>query len=95
MGIASERPATGLRVRLERKADNLTAPFRYAGSIDLPERSWTVSATLEASGDTVVDVEAGAPDDAAERVRLLLRTALRQAEGGSPARKIVRWRGEK
>jgi len=97
MGIASERPTSGLRVRLERTAQNTTAPFVYEGTVDLPERSFAVSATVDASGQTSVTVEPGAPDDAAERVRLLLRTAFRQSEseGGCPARKIVRWRGEK
>ena len=47
--------------------------------------------------DVVVQAGGGAPGDLAEKVRLIVRAAYRQAkaDGQAPARRIVRWRGEK
>lgn len=101
MGIVGDKPESGLRLHVEREARNLDAPYRYRGSLDAPDASWPVEAEIAAGGATRVDVGPSAsggppaPSDAAERVRLILRAALRQADGGPPPRKIVRWRGEK
>ncbi|MBL8610993.1 MAG: hypothetical protein JNL38_26865 [Myxococcales bacterium] len=100
MGIVGDKPESGLRLHVEREARNVDAPYRYRGTLAAPEDSWAVEAEIAAGGATRVDLApsaggAPAPPDAAERVRLILRTALRQADGGPPPRKIVRWRGEK
>lgn len=97
MTIAGDHPESGLRFVLERTADG--PPWNYQGAVYSPDARWDVRARVDAEGAVDVTLAASAPPALAEKVRLLLRTAFRQAqkedEGAAPARKIVRWRGEK
>ncbi len=101
--IVGPRPEHGLRLVLERPRDG-GPPWSYRGEIQLPERVFPAEARIEADG--VVAVILSPSEDGVlpsrelhEKIRLLLRTVHRQqaADAGdaAPARKIVRWRGEK
>jgi hypothetical protein len=103
VGIASERPETGVRIAIERPREprGSRPPWSYAGAAAVPDASFPLAVTV--SGEGVVDVEIGPseagaapPADLAEKVRLIVRTAYRQAaaDGAPPARRIVRWRGD-
>lgn len=104
--VVGDRPQSGVRIALERPREGDAPPWRYAGNVALPERAFPVEVVVSAEGD--VTVTFGAPEDAsgagaappedlAEKVRLIVRTAFRQAkaDGEPPAMRIVRWRGEK
>jgi hypothetical protein len=99
--IASDRPESGLRIAIERAKD-ADAPWRYAGAAHAPHATFPLSVVVAEDGTAEVALapsESGdaPPPDLAERVRLLVRAAYRQAlaEGRAPAWRIVRWRGEK
>ncbi len=99
MGIIGDRPESGVRIEVARDArsDN-GPPWKYEGTVATPHGAHPIVATIDGSGEVTVDIEAAAPSEVSEKVRLILRTVYRQAksEGDlSPARKIVRWRGEK
>ncbi|MBX3192093.1 MAG: hypothetical protein KF819_34200 [Labilithrix sp.] len=100
MGIASERPETGVRIAIERPRDG-GPPWTYAGAATLPDAAFPLRVTVSSEG--VVGVELGASDEGAaapsdleEKIRLIVRAAYRQAasDGEPPARRIVRWRGD-
>ncbi len=102
MPIAGDRPETGVRINVEREKSREDPPWAYAGAAYVPEASFPVTATVDASGEVTVDVSPSAeglapPPDLAEKVRLIVRTAYRQAKADDepPAWRIVRWRGEK
>lgn len=108
MPIASDRPESGVRIAIERDAKKDDPPFRYAGLVHLPEGSHPVAVEVDADGAVAVSFPAasgaaGTPaagattPELAEKVRLIVRTAYRQAkaDGEPPAWRIVRWRGEK
>jgi hypothetical protein len=90
----TDHPKTGLRFVLERPPSG--PPWEYRGGVYGPTEAWPFTAVVRADG--AVDVSM--PDaELAEKVRLLLRAAYKHAKkdapDGAPARKIVRWRGEK
>ena len=94
MGIVGDRPESGIRIRVERGAA-VSPPFRYRGTATTPEEDFAIEATVDAKGEVTVHVGQGAPSELAEKVRLILRAAVRQARtdgDGTPARTIVRWR---
>lgn len=87
-----------MRITIERARDG-GPPWHYRGAAHLPEKSHPIDVTLAADGTATVGVApsgdgAAPPTDLAERVRLIVRTAFRQAasDGQLPARRIVRWR---
>ena len=102
--ITGGAPQSGYRIALDR-GPSTTPPFVYRGVLTFPEASYDVVA--EVGLDHSVSVVLGIPDGAlraalAEKVRLLVRQVVRQAaseatepSARAPARKIVRWRGEK
>lgn len=100
--IAGDRPESGVRIALEREKDK-GPPFDYRGAAHVPDASFPADVTVSEGGDVDVrlapDTASGAapPPDLAEKVRLIVRTAYRQAkaDGEPPAWRIVRWRGEK
>ena len=103
MGIVGDKPETGLRIVLERRRDG-GPPWTYEGSAFTPDGAHPLSATLAADG--AVEVRLGdsasgellGQGDLAEKVRLMVRTVYKQSKldgERAPARKIVRWRGEK
>ena len=94
MGIAGERPESGIRIAIERPRDG-GPPWIYEGAVHEPNASHPLKVTVTEDG--TVDVELAAGEDLAEKVRLLVRTAYRQAKSDdeAPARRIVRWRGDK
>jgi hypothetical protein len=93
--IAGDRPESGIRIALERPRDG-GPPWSYEGHVHAPDASFPASVRVSEDGTVDVTLE-GAPADVAEKVRLLVRTVWRQskADGEPPARRIVRWRGEK
>ena len=102
MPIASDRPETGVRIKIERDPARAEAPYAYAGAAHVPEASFPVAVVVDGAGQVTVTVEPASdgtrpPPDLAEKVRLLVRTTYRQAQadGAAPAWRIVRWRGEK
>ena len=90
-----------MRIAIERPREQ-AAPWIYSGAAQLPDASFP--ARVEVSEDGTVEAElspsaggAEPPADLVEKVRLIVRTAYRQAkaDGEPPAWRIVRWRGEK
>jgi len=83
MPIAKGPPESGFRVVLERVS---TEPLAYEGRVETSAKKYEVRATE--------DEVSGAPHDLAEKVRLLLRAAIRHAKNdGRPAPdRIARWR---
>jgi hypothetical protein len=88
MGIVGDRPESGVRITAERPIEG-GPPWRYRGTAVTPTEDFAFEATIDAEGEVVVT---GAAPVLAEKVRLILRTAARNA--GAPARKIVRWRAD-
>ena len=88
--IVGDRPESGVRIAIERPHGE-GPPWRYEGFVHTPEASANVVVVVSESGEVTVD----GPE--AEKVRLIVRTAFKQAksDGEAPARRIVRWRGEK
>jgi hypothetical protein len=92
--IASERPETGLRIQLERDPKVKAAPYVYRGAAITPDASFEGEVVVGEDGRVDVAIES-APPELVEKVRLIVRTVVRQADGEPPAWRIVRWRGEK
>jgi hypothetical protein len=100
MPIVGDRPSEGLRVVLERDRDE-SPPWKYEGAVFTPSATRSVRATV--TGDGAVDVTLEGSDgdvepDLADRVRLIVRTAYKQAVAdgeGVPARRLVRWRPDR
>ena len=92
MAIASDRPESGVRIAIERPRDG-GPPWKYEGAAHTPDASTPIRVVVHEDG--MVDVEA--PPALTEKIRLIVRTAWKQAKSDdeAPARRIVRWRGEK
>ncbi|HVJ94348.1 MAG TPA: hypothetical protein VM580_31385 [Labilithrix sp.] len=103
MPIAGERPESGVRIQIERDRSRDEPPWSYSGAAHVPDASFPVTVAVDAEGDVSVVVSPSStdgrppPSDLAEKVRLIVRTAYRQAKADNepPAWRIVRWRGEK
>ena len=101
MAIIGERPETGVRIAIERPRDG-GPPWSYAGTAALPAAVFPVMVTVSDAGDVGVtlapakDDGAPPPADLAEKIRLIVRTAYRQAKADdeAPAFRIVRWRAD-
>jgi hypothetical protein len=95
MPIVGPFPEAGIRLEVERPADG-GPPWTYTGEVALPDSNFLVSATLKEDGGIELSFVPVAPESLHERVRLLLRTALKHAwdEGRAPPRRIARWRPE-
>jgi hypothetical protein len=96
MAIAGDRPESGIRIAIERPTVG-GPPWIYAGAVHAPDASFPLSVSVTEDGVVSVTIEGAPPSDLAEKVRLLVRTVYRQskADHEPPARRIVRWRGEK
>ncbi len=100
MPIAGERPETGVRIALERPRGD-AGPWTYVGAAHLPDVSHALSVVVAEDGGVEVRFDdasgAGELAELAEKVRLIVRTAYRQAKADDepPPLRIVRWRGEK
>jgi hypothetical protein len=102
VAIVGERPETGVRIAIERPREG-GPPWAYAGTAALPDAIFPVEVTVGSEGEVAVVLaparESGIapPADLAEKIRLIVRTAYRQAktDDEAPAFRIVRWRGEK
>ena len=79
-----------MRIAIERPRDG-GPPWRYEGFVHTPDASANVVVIVTENGEVTVE----GPE--AEKVRLIVRTVFKQAksDGEPPARRIVRWRGEK
>jgi hypothetical protein len=95
MAIVGEKPESGVRVRIERAPRNETGSSEYAGTVTTPDEQWNVSAAIDAAGD--VKITSDAPASVIEKVRLLVRTAVRHAsDGGAPLPRVIhRWRADR
>lgn len=95
MGIVGDQPESGVRIDVERPLRQ-AAPWTYAGHAVTPDARFAVQAVVDGEGGVTVDVEPGAPAGLSERVRLLLRSAVKHAreDGADPPRRIVRWRAD-
>lgn len=97
MAIVGDHPESGLRFALARAYD-AEAPWVYRGDVFTPDARFALVVTVAADGDVKVTAPPGAPEEVAEKTRLLFRALYKQAKdspGGAPPRKVVRWRGEK
>jgi hypothetical protein len=95
--IVGDRPETGLRIAIERPPSPGAPPLTYMGAVHAPGASHAVEVHVGEDGEvTVRFLEAPPADEAAlaDRVRLVVRTVLRRAQGdGRPAPlRIHRWR---
>jgi hypothetical protein len=66
----------------------------------LPDASFAIAVVVDGAGAvavTVTDTEGATQAELANQVRLIVRTAYRQAvsDGEAPPWRIQRWRGEK
>ena len=95
MPIVGPFPEAGIRLEVERLTDG-GPPWQYTGEVALPDSNFLVAATLNEDGGIELEFMPAAPESLHERVRLLLRTALKHAsdEGRPPPRRIARWRPE-
>jgi len=95
MPIVGPFPESGIRLDFERPAEG-GPPWKYTGEVALPDSSFNVSAAVEADGAIELSFTPVAPESLHDRVRLLLRTAIKHArdEGRPPPRRITRWRPE-
>lgn len=97
--ITGGAPETGFRVVLERPREIETLPCVYRGVVELPGSHHDVVAEVAADRSVVVTlalVDGPARDALAEKIRLLVRQVVKNADPAVPlSRKIVRWRGEK
>ena len=96
MPIVGDHPESGLRFVLERPAAG--PPWEYRGHAFTPDSEHTLEVRVEENGDVAVKTGGSAPEDLAEKTRLLFRALYKQAKNDGdrgPARKVVRWRGEK
>lgn len=95
MAILGERPETGVRVAIERPIEG-GPPWHYKGTATLPDETFPLRVEVSDLGEVRVqfDEPALVPSDLTEKVRLLVRTAYRQAKADDepPAWRIVRWR---
>jgi hypothetical protein len=102
VAIIGERPETGVRIAIERAREG-GPPWAYAGIAALPEHVFPAHVTVSDAGDVDVALSpareggSAAPPDLAEKIRLIVRTAYRQAKSDdeAPAFRIVRWRADK
>lgn len=85
-----------MRIALERDKQ-AGPPWNYRGAAHVPEASFECVVVVSQQGDVEVTLPSDAPADLPEKVRLIVRTAFKQAsaDGEPPAWKINRWRGEK
>ena len=98
---AASRPSTGLRIVLER-TDPAGAALQYVGHLLSPAETFQVTARVGEDGSVLVTLAASGPEGLeaprqaalAEKVRLLVRTLVRQAKTDElpPPRRINRWR---
>ncbi len=81
-----------MRIAIERPREG-GPPWRYEGHAYTPDASVEVRVVVAEDGAVEVD----APPELAEKIRLIVRAAFKQAAADAepPARRIVRWRGEK
>lgn len=107
MAIIGERPETGVRIAIERPREG-GPPWSYGGTAALPDAIFPVKVVVSEAGEVDVTLDGtrdgtrdgtnGAPPaDLAEKIRLIVRAAYRQAKSDdeSPAFRIVRWRADR
>ncbi len=94
MGIVGDHPEGGIRFDLTRTTDQ--PAWVYVGSAFTSEAEHRLGATVGSDGTVTVDDEASLPKEVVQRAKLLLRTAWKHAQEGSPGapppRRVHRWR---
>jgi hypothetical protein len=90
MPVVGDHPESGVRFALERARED-AAPWVYRGHAFTKDARFALEVTVSAAGEVRVASD-DAPADLAEKARLLFRALAKQAEGGAPPRKVVRWR---
>jgi hypothetical protein len=91
-----------VRIAVERPREG-GPPWAYCGTAALPEAVFPVEVSVSAEGEVGVVLGlsqgggAAPPPDLAEKIRLIVRTAYRQAKSDdeAPAFRVVRWRADK
>ena len=96
VAIVGERPESGVRIAIERPREG-GPPWSYGGSVFLPAADFRVEVAVSDGGEVDVTIAPSAPVDLAEKIRLIVRAAYRQAksDGEPPAFRIVRWRADR
>jgi hypothetical protein len=91
VAIVGDRPETGVRIAIERPHE-AAPPWSYEGAAYTKDA--TVPIRVVVGEDGTVTVSGALAAELAERVRLIVRAAYKQAraDGEPPARRIVRWR---
>lgn len=102
MAIVGDRPSSGVRVALARGREASGVACVYDGFAHTPDASFPVHVRVAEDASVEVTVAAGAttadpPAGLGEKVRLLVRAAVKQAmaDDEPPPLRITRWRGEK
>ena len=103
MPVTGERPESGVRIEIARAKRagpeaHDAGPWIYEGAAHTPDTSVPIRVTVSEGGEVEVVVASDeVVGDLAERVRLIVRTAHKQAkaDGEPPPLRITRWRGNK
>jgi len=95
MGIVGDVPESGIRIEVERPRDG-GPPWRYAGAVITPDARFALLATVSAEGDVAVELAPNAPEELAQKARLLLRSVWKhaRADNTAPPRRVGRWRAD-
>lgn len=83
MAIVGDRPESGVRIEVELHPGE---PLEYRGRVQTPDADYAIV--------VIGDAVSGVSEELGEKVRLLVRAALRHAEadGRPPPPRIARWR---
>ncbi len=94
MPIVGGLPQSGFRIDLQRSENNEGGTWLYRGTVTTSLE--IMPAELQIDGGGQVTITTNMTDELRERIRLLIRSIWRHAEGEKrpPPRRIQRWRPE-
>jgi hypothetical protein len=96
MAIVGHQVESGVRVTVERPRDG-GPPWRYEGEAVTQHDRFRLAAVLAADGAVTVELSPDAPSGLADKVRLIVRSAWKQAQRdeASPPLRLARWRADR